>query len=192
MFGSITRRRIWRPELRFLAGAVLAATLIAPIANRDSASIAEAASYTRSESCAGLSFYPIDSRDGYSSQGTERYLAYTDGGNAYFLCDPGLPNGAVVTKVQFTVRDNDDFKDISNCALVRSGLTPATAATAQVLAGPMGTSATPGVVRLTDTSIAFATVNNASYAYYLQCRIDGNVLGIHGANVTYTITAAKG
>ena len=42
--------------------------------------------------------------------------------------------------------------------------------------------------------IHFATVHNAGYVYRLQCTIEGSDLGlgIYGANVVYTITAAKG
>lgn len=192
MFGTIGGRGTWRAMALFLAGAALAATLIAPVAAGNSAASAPSVTtYTRSASCAGLSFYPNDSATGYGAFGTLR-TPLTGG---YFLCDPGLPNGAVVTKVQFTVRDNRGSADVTNCALVRTGLTPATAASAQLLAGPLSTSGTPDVVRLEDASIDFAIIRNTSYGYYLQCNIgDGgsDSLGIYGANVTYRISAANG
>jgi hypothetical protein len=59
----------------------------------------------------------------------------------------------------------------------------------------------PGVLRYTDSSISFATVDNANFAYSLQCQIVyhdgllsslGDRFGIIGADITYTISAANG
>ena len=36
--------------------------------------------------------------------GVEIYR-YDSGGTGFFACDPGVPNGAIVTTVQFTVSD---------------------------------------------------------------------------------------
>lgn len=50
-------------------------------------------------------------------------------------------------------------------------------------------------VRLTTTSITNATVDNANYAYLLQCELANpgvGIVGIYGADVTYTISAANG
>jgi hypothetical protein len=198
MFGAITDLHIRRRGILLLVGAALAATVMAPVAARDSAASAPAVTtYTRWASCAGLSFYPLDYADGYGAQGTLRTRPYSDNqGDGYFLCDPGLPNGAVVTKVQFTVRDAHFISDMTNCALVRSSLIPSRATIAEVLAGPLGTSEEPGDVRLIDDSIAFATINNAKFGYWLQCRIEAapasGEIGLYGANVTYTITATNG
>ena len=98
MFRSISRGRIWRPILVFMLGAVLGATLLAPVAaglrtplaKRDAAT---ATVYTRSASCAGVDFVPNSSAMFSASNGTERY-----GGKGYFICNPALPNGAQVTK----------------------------------------------------------------------------------------------
>jgi hypothetical protein len=112
------------------------------------------------------------------------------------LCDPGLPNRAVVTTVQFTLRDSASG-DIKFCGLLRSGLAPQSATSYQVLASvpatPLG-DPDPGTVRKTDTSIDFATIDNARFGYWLQCRLggDGGDLGIYGASVTYQISAANG
>jgi hypothetical protein len=47
---------------------------------------------------------------------------------------------------------------------------------------------------LTDTRITSATVDNASWAYWVECELfgQGPQAGIYGASVTYTITAANG
>lgn len=199
MFRTIGGFRSWRPVLLLLAGAALGMTLIAPVAARDSAATEPAVTtYTRSASCAGLSFFPNDSATGYFSSGTLRYRTTVEG-DGYFLCDPGLPNGAVVTKVQFTLLDETSFRDVVNCAMVRSGLTTATATSAQVLAGPLRTSGDQEGLseRPSDTSIEFATINNAKFGYWLQCKIESNgssgpQVGIYGAEVIYKISAAKG
>lgn len=195
MFRTVGSLRMWRPALLVLCGAALAAALIGPVAVGKSAAFEPAVtSYTRTASCSGLSFFPLDTADGYGSFNNLRYRANITGSDGSFECDPGLPDGAVVTRVQFTVRDAYSSGNVSACELVRSGLSPAAAASTQVLAGPLGTSGNPGVVRLNDASIHFATVHNASYAYRVQCTIEGSDLGlgIYGANVVYTISAAKG
>jgi hypothetical protein len=114
-----------------------------------------------------------------------------------FVCDPGLPARAVVTMVQFTLLDDVKTAEIRDCALLRSGLTVATASTAQQLASVPGTgvAAAPGIVRKSDSSIDFATVDNARYAYWLKCEItsDNNQqTGIFGADVIYTVSAVNG
>ncbi len=122
------------------------------------------------------------------------------------MCDPGLPNRALVTKVQFTVSDTSVNWDIRNCGLFRTGLTPSTAGTVQELAlvSPTGLAATPGTVRKTDSSIKHAIVDNTSWAYELQCQIDylfnpdlpppssSKTSGIFGADVIYSISSTNG
>jgi hypothetical protein len=52
----------------------------------------------------------------------------------------------------------------------------------------------PGIVRLTDTTISKAYVDNTKWGYFLQCEPtynSGNV-GIYGADVTYTISSVNG
>jgi len=59
---------------------------------------------------------------------------------------------------------------------------------------PTGIAEAPGFARLTDTTIQNATVNTNGYAYWLQCNLEvaGQSLGLYGADVFYTITAANG
>lgn len=161
--------------------------------------------YTRSASCAGLSFYPTDSRTEYDNYGTLRVHRTGDNpfGTGVFRCDPGLPNGAVVKKVQFTVglRDNSGLVGVGQCALRRSSLAPATATQVQDLArvtpavtGPTGT------YRLTDSTITNATIDNSLYGYWLECEHVESwqwtatvpLTGLYGADVIYTISSTKG
>ncbi len=123
------------------------------------------------------------------------YSVGSDQGDGYFLCDPQLPHNAVVTKVSFTLEDSDPVSDVRYCALYRNSLNPATATLQDLLAQvPATFGADMNAVRLTDTTIQFAKVDNANFAYHLQCQIthDTRWTGIYGAVVTYRITAANG
>lgn len=65
---------------------------------------------------------------------------------------------------------------------------------------PTGMSATPGTVRRSTSAISNATIDDASFAYWLQCQIIfGSGLtntaghnGIIGADVTYRISSTNG
>jgi hypothetical protein len=96
--------RLWRPIFLILAGVLVGATFVAPVAARVTGPGGTPAitTYTRSASCAGLDFYPTDSETLYSTFGTAR--THPDLGSGIFRCDPGLPNGAVVTKVHRDTR----------------------------------------------------------------------------------------
>jgi hypothetical protein len=153
--------------------------------------------YTRSVSCAGLDFYPTDSDTGYSNNGSLR--TRSGAGSGTFRCDPHLPNGAKVIKVQFTAEltqfNLNYFAGIGDCALRRSGLTVSTAATADDLARVTFEPRTTTIVRLTDTSITNAKIDNASYGYWLECQFDASgfdTVGIFGADVIYRIKASQG
>jgi hypothetical protein len=194
---------MWRLLMVIVFGSAVGATLIAPVAagvtgpGAENAASVIATTQTRSASCAGLDFYPSDRQTFYNDVGTLRVRNGT-GGKGIFRCDPGLPNGAVVTKVQFTLRDDwPSTIEVKGCSLVRSGLTTTTATSSQRLASVLGTggAAAPGIVRVTDTSIVHATIDNAKFGYWLECTINGATedgLGIYGADVIYTISAAKG
>jgi hypothetical protein len=193
--------RVRRPQVALVAIATLMALLV-PAAVDVAASGSPtplATVYTRSASCAGVNFYPQRSDTGYTTVGTARFR--TDAvGNGYFMCNPGLPTGAVVTKVQFTRQAPPPGASATkNCGLQRVGLTTSTATHAEVMARVPGSEEIThhGLVRQTDSSIAHATVDNSRYAYYLQCQLiaDPSFLpsaGIYGANVIYTISASKG
>ena len=47
---------------------------------------------------------------------------------------------------------------------------------------------------MSTSSISHATIDNADYAYWLQCQFTDNIhwLGIYGADVIYAISAANG
>jgi hypothetical protein len=178
-----------------LTGAALGAMVVAPVAARVTASAVEpAVTDTRSVSCAGLSFYPASSATEYASEGTVRYSVSQD---AYYSCAPGLPNKAVVTRVRFTLYDQTSDGQVEDCGLVRSGLSPTTATVEQDMAHVPPTGSSPGIVRLADTSISRASVDNGKWAYHLRCIVRPPLNGQHrvgiiGADVTYSIDSADG
>jgi hypothetical protein len=198
----IGRRQALAGMFLLLLSALAFGSVVAP-------SVSQAVTtYTRSASCAGLDFYPTDSRTEYDNAGPVRFQRDGDnpGGTGVFRCDPGLPNGAVVTKVQFTVRlvfTSFYATGVGDCSLRRSGLTVTTASTAQDLAHVAfyNYATSTGAYRLTDSTISNATVDNANFGYWLECYLSSayqwgpladTPSGLYGADVIYTITAAKG
>ena len=189
------------PRLRSLAlvllGAALGATLIAPVSARVSGptAVEPTAIQTRAVSCMSYNFQPLDKGTTASEWGFDGNLRF---GAGWFGCDPGLPHRAVVTRVRFLVRDASAVDSLFFCQLFRFGLTTATATVAQQLAEVphTGSAETPGTVRLSDTSITNATVDNLKFSYRLQCLIDERTgpvdTGIYGADVTYTIDSTNG
>lgn len=190
--------RAMRPAILVVLGAVIGAGVAPAIAG--SPQVAQpAAIQTRSTSCQGLNFHPIDHKTGYDYYGGEIRVTQAGGSN-FLLCEPGLPNKAVVRKIQFPLHDESSIGEVRYCALYRSGLTPATALTEQLMAqvGATGIAANPGATRPSSSLILHATIDNMKWAYYLQCQINvpgqdySNFLGIYGANVVYTISSTNG
>jgi hypothetical protein len=190
--------RTLRGAALFVAGMVAAGTSISVAAPASPS----ATTYTRVTSCSGLNFHPISSGTDFAWDGGALYRDNTgEGYNGYFLCDPQLPDKARVTMVRFTVRDDAAVAQVRYCALYRQSITLSGANDpGQVLAdaGGTGMEATPGYVRLSDSSIGHATIDHAHYAYYLQCQINF-VVGkgdsraqIIGADVTYRISSTNG
>jgi hypothetical protein len=186
-----------------LLGAMLGAG-ISPVLAAPRPEVAQpAVVQTRAASCAGLAFHPLTSDTHYDYKDTELYMFDPDltGLPAFFVCNPDLPDRAVVTAVQFTVLDNSKH-EVRYCGLDRSPLKPASAAASQPMASlprTGGTSASATPRRLSTTHIAHATVDRVNFGYWLQCQLTGPTkdfasdnLGIYGADVVYRISAANG
>ena len=180
---------------------VLLAAIVVIVATLTTSSTATVSSATysfRAASCHGFTFFPNRSYQlDYNWIGSARVAGTL--GSSLMICDPNLPHKAIVTKVQFTLKDYSFAGDVRNCALVRSSLDPISAGGLEVLASVPATSygAAPGIVRLTTSTISYATVDLVNHAYYVQCelRVDqiptGDV-GIFGVDVIYKITAGNG
>jgi len=189
---GVLRRAVLFPSVSIALAvvAVVAAGSFAPTA----ASSARTAQ-TRSVSCHAFNFTPLDTATGSNYASSKRYREGS-AGSGFFVCNPALPHRAVVTKVQFSIWDGSGSSQVQFCGLYRSGLAEAGSEVVQELASmpATGIAEAPGFARLTDASIQNATVNNNGYAYWLQCALPqaGQSLGLYGADVYYTITAANG
>lgn len=188
--------RLLRPAILLAAGVLLGQGAIAVATPAAPA----ATTQTRTASCSGLDFHPVDSRTEYRFDGRWLYRSSykTDG---WFFCPANLPDRAVVKKVSFTLRDVTDAETIRYCALARLSLV-ATDGRFEAMAtvAETGMAATPGDVRRSDTSIQTPTIDNAKWAYAYQCQIVYGPIetttdaqaGIGGASVTFSISAANG
>jgi hypothetical protein len=187
MFEQI-KAHLGEPAVFVGQGIVIGALLASSLAGSPATAVT---TYTRAVSCHGLAWQPISYQTQHTATGTLR----SSGSTGYFICNPALPHKAVVTRVRFTLYDIAAAGWVDNCALVRAGLAPTTAAAAQVMASVGQTQSLGTVQRFEDTTIDFATVDNMNYAYYLQCQIrlgSPNQQGIYGADITYKITAGNG
>jgi hypothetical protein len=192
MFTTIRHAIVRRSALALLIGILLGAVFVGPVAGRVTGAPGKASAatlYTRASSCAGLDFYPTDSSIAWHSDGDRRYNLGSPG---TFRCHVDLPNGAVVKKVQFTLDDTDPFADVQQCQLNRLGLL-STSVVRQTMASIPSSAGLNGVGRLTDSTIANATVDDGHFAYWLECSLNpDSALGIFGADVVFTISATKG
>jgi hypothetical protein len=181
-------RSSWRAMVRAAVLVAVGALVVGPaVAPGGGVSVADAAATARWTSCPGVGFYPLfsDSYDPSSVYGTNQQHGRFSHG--VLSCELQLPSGATITAVEFHLFDGYPSADIGPCSLTRMKLDPPTGAT-QMLAGPRSTSGTPGYVTLTDTSIAYATVDNRYRAYYATCAMQAlsSDLGILGVSVRYT------
>jgi hypothetical protein len=190
--------RALRPAVMVVLGAVIGAGATPAIAalHGPGATVTQ----TRSFSCPGRNFHPVDSGINYAMTGNEIVQSVGDSNGAWpFVCQVDLPNNALVTKVQFTVLANSlTGATLDDCGLFRSGLATTTAQTTQ----PIGVLATigsnAGLVRRTTTTISHATVDTMNYAYWLQCVMGvtssyaHDNVGIFGADIVYRISSANG
>jgi hypothetical protein len=189
-------RRLWRVGALITTGVIVGAFIVAPT----TAAPTPAATQTRALSCPGIGFHVIDADTEPAYEGTILYRRGTLG-SGFFVCPVDLPHRAVVTKVQFTLKDAYVGAQARFCGLVRIDLAAGSAGAHRVLGEvpDTGSAAAPGTIRRTDNSISYATVDNTRYSYYLQCQLtaDGSPLedvdlGLYGATVIYRISSSNG
>jgi hypothetical protein len=156
----------------------------------DSRWVRKAAVQTGYFSCAGTAWESILEGVTFETSGS---LKYRTGGPspAIFRCNAQLPHGATVQAVRFTVKDSD-ATDVT-CSLWRTDMTTAIGTDPPAMAS-VATTATPGNVQISDTSVSDALINNARYSYFLQCDDHGSTAsaGVYGANIEYTVSGLKG
>jgi hypothetical protein len=190
--------RALRPALMVVLGAVIGAAATPAIAAFHVPVATTAQS--RSLSCQGRNFHPLDDTVTHMMYGNAAVQTLSASSSAFpFVCEVNLPNKALVTKVQFTaIAKSLTSATLDQCGLFRSGLATTAAETTEPLGVLATISSNAGLVRRTTTTIAHATIDSTNYAYWLQCVIgpstnrSHDIVGIYGADVMYSISAANG
>jgi hypothetical protein len=183
----ISRRHGIGAAVLLATGCLTGVTVLAPAAGATTY-------YTRAASCAGVNFYPDNSDTSWGTTGSVR-IRTGPGGNGKFRCNPALPNGAIVTKVQFTIWNQNIGGNFVSCGMERSGLIGTTSPTDwQTMTGQITVAPTISwATRAGSSDILFGTINNQDRAYSVYCELPTqNDMGIYGVDIIYKITAAKG
>jgi hypothetical protein len=179
------------------AGVLLGVTIVGPVAagvgerSAHSFITEQATTQSRSVSCSSTGFFPLDSDTSYENYGVVRSAERGD----IMRCEIALPHRAVVTRVRFTLWDNNASGSVGPCALKRMDLVAATTGVEQTMASvaATGVGPTPGKTRVSAPSITSPAVDDSRYVYWLQCQVDGTPFtGVYGADVTFNITSANG
>ena len=150
---------------------------------------------TRYMSVSAAAFTPVDNNSGRElhvggfNSGNARWIV---GGNisniGYMMAPVSLPHGAVITRVDFYVLDQDASYDVTG-QMRRHTFG---SSIANIVATTTSTSALPGTTTISNTSISH-TIDNSTYSYYLrfETREASANLRIYGAKITYTVTQAE-
>ena len=187
--------RVLRPVALLAAGMLLGQAALSITSPTTAATM-----QSRTSSCAGYAFQPLDSDTyaGYLAQGV-RYGAPRSG-SGIFVCDPKLPNRAVVTSIRFVLWDESPEGEIQGCGLYRTGTTGSGAPRVVTMGRTpsTGLDARPRRITVSDRTIQSATVNTSSWGYWLQCQVhfptaDGRYFeaGIVSAHVNYKVDPTK-
>jgi hypothetical protein len=154
----------------------------------DSRWVRKAAVQTGYFSCAGTAWESALGATVYDTNTSLKYRISGDPGR--FRCSVEVPHGATITAVRFSVVDSDPT-DVT-CRLDRTNM--AASIGTELNMANVATTGTPGAVRVEDTSINSAVVDNAQYSYFVQCDVPGTTIatGVYGANIEYTVSGLKG
>jgi len=154
----------------------------------DSRWVKKAAVQTGYFSCAGTAWESALGATVYDTFTSLKYRLSGDTGR--FRCSVELPHGATVTAARFSVEDAD-ATDVA-CRLVRTNMAASIGTEANMASA--STTGTPGAVRIEDTSINSALVDNAQYSYFAQCDVPGTNTdsGIYGVNIEYAVSGLNG
>jgi hypothetical protein len=183
MIGVLAERSL--PKI-LAAGGLALALLASPLGTT------AATYYVRYVSCSGAAFQPLG--EGYVYTTTTDGTKLADSSNATWACDPSLPHGALLTKLQVTMADFDTQGHIE-CTLMDVNMLASSLGGSFQVTVQTSDAEAPGWVRrgVTIPNYAVADDNNG---YLIRCSTFSlgtpNNLGVRGANVTFKITAAKG
>ena len=138
-------------------------------------------SFARNFSCAGSAWESAYSDATYATTGSLKYR--TGGGTGLFRCSVDIPNGATVTAVSFSVAG------AVSCSMWRTNMATSIGGETNMASVSNAT----GTARVTDTTVSPAGIDNANYAYFVQCNVGGTTSseGVYGANIAYTTSGAN-
>jgi hypothetical protein len=108
-----------------------------------------------------------------------------------FTCNVPLPEGATITAVRYTVKDDSGSNEVTSMFLAAVRLVPPVVVETVASIPPTGDAATPGEVQLSTTAISKPVVD-PHYRYDLGISVTGGSVGFYGATVEYTVPAAQG
>ena len=131
-------------------------------------------------SVSAAAFHPM--YDGYDYDNPGNELWNKDGDSDAYVAPVQLPHGATVTKLTFYWWDGSAVD--GRCTLYRNDLTGTEVVVAE--AWTSGSDATSHSSQ--DTTMAYATIDNSQYAYYLYLDLPDMVVGVYGVVIEYTIT----
>jgi len=118
------------------------------------------------------------------------YLKNQSSGYEWYTAPVQLPHGAVITELRVGYRDGSDHEAWTYLRR-RSMTAPATGAK-QTLASVNSSGAYGSTVEgvRTDATVDYATIDNASYTYFLEVNLPpiGEVFHVFGVVIEYTIT----
>ena len=146
---------------------------------------------SRDFTCGAASFVSAASFQTYGMNTSELYVnGSTD---EQFMCNPVLPDGAVVRSMTAALADGDPNGHIE-CSLWRSTLF------APLGPNPMADVATSdafdgGAAFPTTNSISTSLVDNAKYEYLVDCELTaspGHILGVFGVTLGYQVNETDG
>jgi hypothetical protein len=144
-------------------------------------------SFTRHFTCEGTAWENAFSWKDYSFGGAGK-IGTGPFPPTFFTCGVHIPDGAIVTAVSFSVSDSHATQDIQ-CSMWRTDLAAVLGNTGRPMAYGVITTGTPGNVRISDTRIDNAVIDNSRFSYMLSCFVGNDAeTGLHGATVTYTVT----
>jgi len=105
----------------------------------------------------------------------------------YFNCPILLPDGAVVTAFTGVIYDANG-SDYTRCDLKRESMDIIPPSELMASTGTTGLAFNGGYVALTDDTVDYATIDNAAYWYFAECRIGATSQGVYGIVVEYTVS----
>jgi len=135
-------------------------------------------------SCAGTSHVP---RSNTSAWNWSNSMLYHTGGSDLYRCNLDIPTGATVNVVRWSVNDTNNAAAVS-CAVWRTNMVTNVGTEVRMATANSGAATlTPGQIQISDSSVAYPTIDRKNYSYFAQCSLGGTTTstGLYGVTVGY-------